>query len=379
MPGRTRPQVRRRRWVGSVRRVAVARPALVGAVEVEDRGAGQLLEGAGGLEGDHLAAGVHRAAAREVAFAQRRVGEQHAELGGDGAEDGHPFALDQLQRQRGVEALHRDGRHAEVGGGEVRGPLAEAEGRGDRRHEDLVLGEVADFDRALVEVPPAVLRVHHALRQAGGAGGRVDQPELVGAEAVGEVGGRRPGLGAVAEDRQLDAVLEAGDDDVVAEVVEALVQRREVLGGRGAAVLVVGDQRAGPALGEDVLRLALARPHADPDGDDAGLLAAEEGRVDGPAVGQHHADAVAAPEPELPQGARDPVRGGLVAGPLSVPSGPAKATASGRSRRAGRRGRRASRPPTNLPGGTRQRPARGRSRTPPFVKPSKRLVKYGTG
>ena len=79
----------------------------------------------------------------------------------------------------------------------------------------------------------------------------------------------------------------------------AVAERGEVLAGGGAAVLVDGDQRGGAALGEDVPRLAFARPHADADRDDPRLLAAEEGGVDGAAVGNHDADPVAAAEPEL--------------------------------------------------------------------------------
>src|SRR6185437_16841787 len=52
------------------------------------------------------------------------------------------------------------------------------------------LGRVDD---EAVEVEPAVLGVHHALRQPGGAGGGVEHEQVVGAH--GAAGQQRPGLG----------------------------------------------------------------------------------------------------------------------------------------------------------------------------------------
>ncbi len=108
---------------------------------------------------------------------------------------------------------------------------------------------------------------------------------------------------------------------MVAEVGELGLEGREVVGGGGAAMLVDGDQRGGPALGEDVLRLAFAGADADADRDHARLLAAEEGGVDGAAVGDHHADPVAAAEAQLPQRSGDAVGGALVAGPAERAEG----------------------------------------------------------
>ena len=56
-------------------------------------------------------------------------------------------------------------------------------GAGSAEQEDVALGEVGGVDGEAVEVVPALLVVHHALRQPGRAGGRVEQEEVVDREA----------------------------------------------------------------------------------------------------------------------------------------------------------------------------------------------------
>ena len=135
----------------------------------------------------------------------------------------------------------------------MRGPQPEAERRGQRGQEHVVGGEVRDPVGEVVEREPARLVVHHHLGQAGGARRRVEEPELVGAD--------RP-----FRDRHP-------------------IRRRRF-----------AEQRARAGAFDEVRDLPFAGAGADPDRDDARLLAREHRRVHARAVGELQRDAVAGRE-----------------------------------------------------------------------------------
>ena len=70
-------------------------------------------------------------------------------------------------------------------GREVRGPETETERSRQRAREHVVGVEVGGVDREAVELEPAPLRVHHALRQPRRARGGVEHPQLVAVRARG--------------------------------------------------------------------------------------------------------------------------------------------------------------------------------------------------
>ena len=153
---------------------------LVGAVELEDRGAGGVLEGGGLVEGHRLTAGEHGAQRAEITRPFSLGVEQHDELRAHAAQHGDPLPFDEVEGGVGVEALHHQRRAAEDRGGEVGRPQTEPERCRHRPEEHLVVGEGAGPRRQRVEVEPAVLGVHHALGQPGGARGGVEEEEGIG-------------------------------------------------------------------------------------------------------------------------------------------------------------------------------------------------------
>ena len=69
--------------------------------------------------------------------------------------------------------------------------------------------------RELVEVEPPVLGVHHALRQAGGARGGVEQEERVGVGGGEAVGGRRVELAPSGIPASSDGAVDVDQHDAV--------------------------------------------------------------------------------------------------------------------------------------------------------------------
>ena len=93
----------------------------------------------------------------------------------------------------GVEAFLHDRGAPEHRGRDVRRPQPEPERRGEGAEEHVVGGEATGGGRELVEEHPAVLVVHHALGQPGGARRGVHEEEIVGSERPG---GERTGVEA---------------------------------------------------------------------------------------------------------------------------------------------------------------------------------------
>jgi hypothetical protein len=256
------------------------RARLIGSVELEDARAGDVLEARRAFLGDGLTTGEHATQRREVVLLDDRRLQHHEELRAHAGEHGDAFTFDGADHVVGIEAFVHDGRHAEDRGCDVRRPEPEAERRRDRAQEHVVTSHVAGLGRELVEVHPAVLRVHDALRHAGGARRRVDDEHVVGPiGAAGEVAHRRGGV-----DRDTLPV----DDHVVRERTARALQHRHELGRRPAPMLGQGEQRVGTGEGEQVADLVVARAMSETDDGEASSFRGHEGNVHRDSVGQQH-------------------------------------------------------------------------------------------
>ena len=288
MSSMTRPAVPKRCSPVVVHGRVAEGAGLVGAVELQHLGAGDVLEGGRPLEGHGLAAGEHRAQRAEVAGPLGVGVQHHDELRAHAAQHGDPLALDQVERLVGVEVVHHHRGAAEDARGEVAGPEPEAERGRDGAEEDLVVAEVAGQRGQPVEVEPPVLGVHDALGQAGGARGGVQQEQGVGVR-VGEGSlDLRPGspFGHPAVD---DRAVDVDQHDAV----DGRAERGEVghqLPGGTAAVLGDGDEDAGPGEREQMGDLAVAGPMADAHHHQPGPLDADERGVHAGAVGHEDGD-----------------------------------------------------------------------------------------
>jgi len=92
-------------------------------------------------------------------------------------------SLDRAAERGRVEARKHDARGAEERRRHVGGPDAEAERGGQGRQEDVFRPELARLHGQTVEVIPARLIVGDALGKSGRAGGRIEEPQVVRAEA----------------------------------------------------------------------------------------------------------------------------------------------------------------------------------------------------
>jgi hypothetical protein len=174
----------------------------------------------------------------------------------------------------------------------VRGPDAEAERRGQRGEEDVALGEVGRVDGVAVEVVPARLIVHHALRETRGARGRVQEEEIADRESALRE------RAALALGRRRELALEvARSEDVLAQGqtlgAQLLVQRARV----EIAVARARDERDRARARDEVADLGLARARSDSHRDEPRLLGGHERDVHAGTVGQEHRDAFARREP----------------------------------------------------------------------------------
>jgi len=225
--------------------------------------------------------------------------------------------LDEVEGACGVETAADDGGSAEHDRRVVRGPEPETEGGGKERHEDVVRPDVAVAAGDLMEVEPAILEVQHALREPGGARGRVDEREVVGADAAGvEVAwnGWVEGL-PVDRDVALGIGLEQGQFDVGDDRDAEILDLGPEGGGRCPVVVGEGDERRGLGEAEQVGDFATVGPSAETHGDDPGLLEPEVGGVHGGGVGEQHTDASAGFDPEGDDDRGDPVAGPVEACP----------------------------------------------------------------
>jgi hypothetical protein len=154
----------------------------------------------------------------------------------------------------------------------VRRPHAEAERRRDHRAEDVVGGEAARLERELVEVEPAALVVHDALREPGRARSRVQQEDVVGREA--ERGIDRLEAAAAGELAFDDDVMRQGAADLAADRGEVEI-----------AVRRVRHERPRARAAQQMRELDRPRARPDPDRDEARLLDADPRGVHAGSVG----------------------------------------------------------------------------------------------
>ena len=105
--------------------------------------------------------------------------EHQDELRRDRAEHGDLMSSHGFDRCGRIESSLQDGRHAQQRWGKVLGPEAEAEGRGQGTHEDIIISKVPDLSGKAVEMKPTELIVDHDFRQARRTGGRVEEGSLV--------------------------------------------------------------------------------------------------------------------------------------------------------------------------------------------------------
>ncbi len=271
------------------------RAVLVRAVELQHLGAGRVLEAGGGLGGDGLAAGEDRAQRAEVVAVEQPVAERHQELRRDAREHADALLGDRREHPLDVEALHQDGRRAEQRGHEVRAPQPESVRARHGREEDVAGVELAGVDRQAREAQPAVLVVHHALRQTGRAGGRVQQVQRVGVDRRPRLLDGRRRRGAV-DTQPVESVGRDVAEHDRGELLDAVAAQvgEQLLDGR-ARELLVGEQRRGAGAHEQVRDLAPSRARGDADDRAPGALAGEVGDVDARPVGERDGERRAGP------------------------------------------------------------------------------------
>ena len=261
---------------------------------------------------------------------ERRAVQHHDELGGDRAQHGHPFGLDQAQQGGGVELGHHHGGHPQDGRGVVGGPQAETERGGHRHAEHLVGPQPAVVHRLLVEVEPAVVGLHHALGPPGGPRGGVQQAQLRGSEAAllhgfVEIGHRGRGRGRLAVEPQVRPLADTVHGEVGAQGGQRVAEVGHQVA-RGAAVVPgTGDDGSGPGRGHQVGDFGWSGAVADAHHHHPGPIGPGEGGVDGGPVGENHRGPVAPVQTGGQQGGGHPVGQVVVVrpgGPVDAADGP---------------------------------------------------------
>lgn len=121
-----------------LQRRATQQSGFIGSVELQDGGAGEVLEVGGPLVGQRLTAGEDHAQRAQVVLAGRRIGHDHHQLGTDTAQHADPMVRDRLTCRLGVELFEKNSGGTQVDRCGVSGPDTEAERSRDDGQQDVI-------------------------------------------------------------------------------------------------------------------------------------------------------------------------------------------------------------------------------------------------